>query len=81
MTNNDAEFIKCKDAGKRLYKKLSDAGIELTGVGVGLSTDKQSPAIHMMFKHKPKIAPPDKFEGYEVQVIVTGKIRALSNTE
>ena len=71
------KHLECKAAGKKLYKRLAAAGAELTGVGVSLSADKKGPAIYMMFKNKPKVEVPSKFEGYEVQVAFTGVIRAL----
>jgi hypothetical protein len=81
LTIDSPESVRCKEAGKRLYQSLKDAGYDLTGVGIGLSKDKKNPAIHMMFKRKPKRGTvPPTFEGYEVNVVVTGVIRPLGGS-
>jgi predicted Fe-Mo cluster-binding NifX family protein len=78
LTEGSPDFIKCKEAGKRLYAKMKDEGFQLSGVGVGISGDRKRPTIHIMLHHKPKSPKvPETFEDYEVDIVVTGTIRAL----
>ena len=78
LTDDSPEYRACKEAGKRLYAKMKDEGFELTGVGIGVSSDRKRPTIHIMLHHKPRSPRvPDNFEGFEVNIEVTGTLRAL----
>jgi len=77
LTDDSPEYRACKAAGKRLHAKMKDEGFELTGVGVGISADRKQPAIHIMLHHKPQSPKvPETFEGFEVDIVITGTIRA-----
>lgn len=72
------EAIACKNAGKKLFDVLAEAGVHMTGVGVGLSDDKQEAVIRVYLLNeadKPKV--PTTFNGYQVKTTVTGTIKAL----
>jgi hypothetical protein len=80
LTEGSADFTECKKAGKKLYQQLKNQGFELTGVGVGISGDRTALTIHIMLHHKPgtpKI--PTEFEGFEVDLEITGDIQPLSD--
>ena len=78
LTDDSPEFRACKLAGSRLYDQLKNQGFHLTGVGVGVSADRKHPAIHIQLHHKPKSPKvPETFDGFEVNIVVTGTIRAL----
>jgi hypothetical protein len=75
-TDDPPEFRACKEAGKRLYNQLKSQGFQLTGVGIGSSSDQKRPAIHIRLHHKPSSPKvPETFEGFEVNIVVTGTIR------
>lgn len=77
LTEDSPEYRECKAAGKRLHAKMKDEGFELTGVGVGVSADRKHPTIHILLHHKPQSPKvPNNFEGFEVNIEVTGAIRA-----
>lgn len=76
LSDDSPEFRACKEAGKRLHSQLKDQGFQLTGVGVGVSADQKRPIIHIMLHHKPKSPKiPETFDGFEVNLLVTGTIR------
>lgn len=78
LTANHPTSIACKKAGVQLWDELSKAGVELTGVGVCLSTDKQNAAISInLLNDKHLSLVPDTYQGYEVKVHITGEIRPL----
>jgi hypothetical protein len=76
LTESSPEFRACKAAGSRLYDQLKNQGFQLTGVGVGVSADRKHPTIHINLHHKPRSPKiPNTFEGFEVDIGVTGTIR------
>lgn len=78
LTEGSPDFMKCKEAGKRLHAQMKSEGFQLTGVGVGVSADRKHPTIHIMLHHKPKSPKiPETFEGFQVDIVVTGAIRPL----
>jgi hypothetical protein len=78
LTADHPESIACKKSGQFLYEYLSEMGLDLTGVGVTLSDDKQKAAISIMLKKDAgRELVPKTYDNYEVKVIVTGVIRAL----
>jgi hypothetical protein len=78
LTAKHPEAIACKNSGKKLYDYLSKLGLDLTGVGVGLSSDGQKPAIHIMLKKETgQELIPKSYDNYEVKTIITGEIRPL----
>jgi hypothetical protein len=80
LTEGSADFIECKRAGKKLYQQLKNQGFALTGVGVGISGDRTALTIHIMLHHKPSIPKiPTEFEGFEVDLEITGGIQPLSD--
>lgn len=80
LTDGSPDFIECKKAGKRLYQQLKNQGFELTGVGVGISGDRTALTIHIMLHHKPETPKiPTEFEGFEVDLEITGTIQPLSD--
>lgn len=67
----------CKIEGKKLYADLQAKGVDLTGVGVGVTDDNQSAAIRISVKtNKDAKLVPSTYNGYTVKVIVTGVISA-----
>lgn len=67
----------CKKMGHKLYDELEAAGVELTGVGVSLASDKTNPAIAIRLLNQTDLAKvPLTYNGYEVDAVVTGKIVA-----
>ena len=57
---------------------MSKLGLSLTGVGVGLSSDGQKAAIHIMLENQTgQELIPSLYDGYEVKTIITGEIVAL----
>jgi hypothetical protein len=77
LTDESPEFRACKAAGSRLYDQLKIQGFQLTGIGVGVNATRTSPTIHVMLHHKPRSPKiPETFEGFEVNIVVTGTIRA-----
>jgi hypothetical protein len=78
LTAAHSESITCKQAGKELYEILKTANVELTGVGVCLSDDKQNAAIYILLLKNGDVSKvPSQFKGYQVKINVTGVIRAL----
>lgn len=78
LSANHPEAIACKKSGLKLYAYLSKLGLDLTGVGVGFSADKQKAAIHVMLKKDTgKELVPASYDNYEVKVFITGEIRPL----
>ena len=79
LMDSSPDFIRCKEAGKRLYQQLESQGFELTGVGVGVNATRTAPTIYIMLHHKPKSPKvPSEFEGFKVDIAVTGTIRFLA---
>jgi hypothetical protein len=78
LTEESSDFTECKKAGKKLYQQLKNQGFELTGVGVGINGDRTSLTIHIMLHHKPSTPKiPTEFEGFEVDLEITGDIQPL----
>jgi hypothetical protein len=75
LTAAHPEAIACEAAGKELYNELDAKGVDLTGVGVGISVDNQRAVIHINVRtSKDKDAVPTTYKNYEVEVIITGDI-------
>jgi hypothetical protein len=78
LTENNPEYRRCERAGLSLYDELGKLGFELSGVGMGVSLDQKHPAIHMLLQHKAaKQNIPSTYKGFEVKIIITGKIKSL----
>jgi hypothetical protein len=78
LREDSTDSLDCKRAGKKLYQQLMEQGFELTGVGVGINDKRTAPTIHIMLHHKPSSPKiPTEFEGFEVDLVITGTITAL----
>ena len=77
FTDESPEYRACKESGKRLHAKMKVEGFELTGVGVGVSSDRKRPTIHIRLHHKPSTPKVlETLEGFEVNIVVTGALEA-----
>ena len=78
LTGQEPESKACKVAGRALYNELSAKGVDLTGVGISMASDGQSPAIYLMLRYKKDLPlAPKTYNGYEVVTAVTGQIVPL----
>jgi hypothetical protein len=78
LSADHPEAIACLVQVKALAAQLKATSIGLTGVGLTVSSDKQSAAIQVNVERRSDVPNvPSYFEGYEVITRVTGKIRAL----
>lgn len=66
-------FVRCLEAGRKLYNKLLCEGVDLVGVGVGMDANFRNRIIALTAGNDtvvPKWRVPREFEGFEVTLKV-----------